>query len=80
MNASTVRDEVRAALRPETEAVEMDLSETKFLDSSGLGALVSIRKTMIARNGAVRIINPTANVLQILELTKMHRVLEIVNR
>ncbi len=83
LNASTgpaLRDEVRAALKPEYNCVEIDLSDTKFIDSSGLGALIAIQKTMGLRQGTVRIINPTNTVLQVLELTKLHRILEIVRR
>lgn len=83
LNASTapaLRDEVRAALKPEYNSVEIDLSDTKFIDSSGLGALIAIQKTMGLRQGTVRIINPTHTVLQVLELTKLHRILEIVRR
>lgn len=83
LNASTapvMRDEVRAALKPDQNCVEIDLSETKFIDSSGLGALIAIQKTMAMRQGVVRIINPTHTVAQVLELTRLHRVLEIVRR
>jgi len=83
LNASTApafRDEIRAALKPEYTAVDIDLSDTKFIDSSGLGALIAIQKTMAMRQGMVRIVNPTKTVMQILELTRLHRVLEIVRR
>jgi anti-sigma B factor antagonist len=78
--APQLRDQVRAALKPDTQSVEIDLSDTKFVDSSGLGALIAIQKTLGARNGAVLIVNPTSTVVQILELTRLHRVLEIVRR
>ena len=54
------------------------MSRTRFLDSSGLGALISIHKTLCSRQGVVRIVNPTPQVQQILELTRMHRIFEIV--
>lgn len=78
--ATALRDEARAALKPEHTCVEIDLSDTKFIDSSGLGALIAIQKTMATRQGSVRIVNPTNTVVQILELTKLHRVLDIVRR
>jgi anti-sigma B factor antagonist len=51
-----------------------------FLDSCGLGALISLHKTACTRNGAVRLLNPTPPVQQILELTRLHRVFEIVKK
>ena len=77
-NAAAFRDATRAALTDATTAVDVDLSLTRFLDSSGLGALIALQKTLAARSGHVRILNPTASAQQILELTRLHRVLEIV--
>ena len=77
-NASAFRDDLRAALTPRVTAVDVDLSATRFLDSSGLGALIALHKTLVVRGGALRILNPTSTAQQILELTRLHRILEIV--
>jgi len=77
-NAAQVRDDIRAALPPTCLNLELDLSGLSFLDSSGLGALISLHKTLRLRDGIMRLIKPAANVQQILELTRLHRVFEIV--
>lgn len=77
-NAAVFREETRAAVSAQHKSVEIDMSQTRFLDSSGLGALISIHKLMCSRGGSVRIRNPTPTVLQILELTRMHRIFEIL--
>jgi anti-sigma B factor antagonist len=77
-NATQVRDEIRAALPPATIQLDLDLSSLTFLDSSGLGTLISLHKTLRSRNGMVRLLQPAPNVRQILELTRLHRVFEIV--
>jgi anti-sigma B factor antagonist len=77
-NASLVRDEVRAALKDSHSTITVDLSDTSFLDSSGLGTLISLHKTMMGRSGVVRLLNPTPVATQVLELTRMHRIFEIV--
>ena len=77
-NAAGFRDDIRAALAPPVTTLDVDLSATTFLDSSGLGALIALHKTMVQRGGSVRLLNPTPTVLQILELTRLHRILEIV--
>jgi anti-sigma B factor antagonist len=79
-NANSFRDQVRAAMSEAQRFIEIDLSETMFLDSCGLGALISLHKTTCSRNGLVRLVNPTPPVQQILELTRMHRIFEIVKR
>jgi anti-sigma B factor antagonist len=79
-NSNSFRDQVRAALTEPQRIIEIDLSETMFVDSCGLGALISLHKTACSRNGLVRLLNPTPPVQQILELTRMHRIFEIVKR
>lgn len=78
-NAGQVRDAIRAELKPTHTALNLDLSGMTFLDSSGLGALISLHKSLRTQNGTVRLLKPTASVNQILELTRLHRVFEIVN-
>jgi anti-sigma B factor antagonist len=78
-NAALVRDEIRAALPATTIRLDLDLSALTFLDSSGLGTLVALHKTLRSRNGTVRLLQPAPNVRQILELTCLNRVFEIVN-
>ena len=77
-NADEFRDQARASLTHDLKAVDIDLSQTTFLDSCGLGALISLHKTMRERSGVVRLMHPSPGVLQILELTRMQRVFEIV--
>jgi anti-sigma B factor antagonist len=77
-NANSVRDQIRTALTNGERNIEIDLSETSFLDSCGLGALIALHKTACARNGTLRLLNPPPAVQQILELTRMHRIFEIV--
>jgi anti-sigma B factor antagonist len=79
VNSSEFRDQTRAALTSQTK-LEIDLSQTRLVDSSGLGALISLHKTMVGRKGHVRILHPSATVQQILELTRLHLVFEIVNQ
>jgi anti-sigma B factor antagonist len=77
-NSQSFRDQVRSALTADQRNIEIDLSQTMFLDSCGLGALISLHKTTCGRNGTVRLLNPTPPVHQILELTRMQRIFEIV--
>ena len=79
VNSQSFRDQVRTALTDEQKTIEIDLSETMFVDSCGLGALISLHKTVCARQGQVRLLQPTPPVRQILELTRMHRIFEIVH-
>ena len=82
-NARAFRKKVGAALVPELKHIEIDLSQMVSVDSSGLGALLSLyRKAndMNHRNGGVgvRLLNPQPSVQQVFELTRMHHLFEIV--
>ena len=68
---STVADTV-AAGRAE---VVVDLGETTFLDSSGLGALIAALKTTRQAGGDLRIARLAEQALMVLELTRMTSVL-----
>lgn len=59
--------------------VSIDLSKTRFIDSSGLGVLLSINKTLRAQGGELKLLNPSPAVAQLIELTRLHRVFEIVH-
>ena len=77
-NANAFRDEIRAAMTDSQKNLEIDLSQTAFIDSCGLGALIALHKTACARDGVLRLLNPPPPVQQILELTRMHRIFQIV--
>ena len=78
--AGAVRDAIRKALEPRHRTLNLDLSTITFLDSSGLGALIALNKTLLASGGRVQLLNPSTVARQILELTRLHRVFEIVTR
>ena len=77
-NANSFRDETRRAFGTDQLNIEIDLSQTNSVDSCGLGALVALHKTAASRGGALRLLHPNPAVQQILELTRMHRILEVI--
>jgi anti-sigma B factor antagonist len=77
-NSAALCLDVREALKEAMTFIDVDLSQTRLIDSSGLGALITLHKTMCARGGGLRVLNPAPNVKQILELTRLNRVFEIV--
>jgi len=55
----------------------VNLSEVRFVDSSGLGSLVSGFKNASARNGSLKLCGLQPQVKSMFELTRLHRVFEI---
>jgi len=69
---------VRATLADHHHVVEVDLSQTRTMDSEGVGALISVHKHLRERDGTLRLKRPTPFVHQLLQLLRLDRVLEIV--
>ena len=55
----------------------IDLKGVRFVDSSGLGSLVSGFKNASARNGNLKLCGLQPQVRSMFELTRLHRVFEI---
>lgn len=78
-NAKGFRDWVRDSIEDGHTHLEIDLSQTTFVDSCGLGALVALHKAVAARDGKLRLLNPQPAVRQLLELTRLNHVFEVVS-
>jgi anti-sigma B factor antagonist len=72
--ASSFRDAIGAAVA-EAPKVVIDLGPTTFIDSSGLGALVSGLKTCRQAGGDLRIAAAGEQVRTVLRLTNLDRIL-----
>ena len=77
-NCQAFREQVYAAWSDDLKQLEVDLSRTTFLDSCGLGALISLYKAAALRNGKMRVVNPSPRVQRLFDVTRMHRIFEIV--
>lgn len=58
--------------------IVIDLSQTEFIDSSGLGALVSCLKKARQAGGDLRIAGPAEQARTVFRLTNLDRVLKTV--
>ena len=81
VNSASFRDQVSAVLPTAPGMIEIDLAHTRFVDSSGLGALFALYRATTQRKGLVlRLLNPRPEIRQLLELTQMQQLFEIVQR
>lgn len=75
VSARRLRDLFTELVAAGTPRIVVDMGETTFLDSSGLGALVAGLKTARQAGGDLRIARPTEAVTVVLSLTNMDKVL-----
>jgi anti-sigma B factor antagonist len=57
--------------------IVVNLEEVRFIDSSGLGKLLSDYKNAIQQNGSLKLAGLQPQLQSIFELTRLHRVFEI---
>lgn len=77
-SAAEVKSVIRCEFNEGLLNIDFDCDAMGFLDSSGLGALLSMQKLANERGGKLRLLKPQPSIVQILELTRLHRVFEIV--
>lgn len=75
-NVREFRDQMQSLLKGQTRVV-LDMSTLKFVDSSGLGALISCLREVNGRKGDLCLANMTRSVLALFELMRMHRIFSI---
>lgn len=75
-NVHEFRDALQVLVRDRTKVV-LDLAGVKFIDSSGLGALISCLRQVNGRKGDLRLCSMSTNVRALFELMRMHRVFNI---
>ncbi len=76
-NSGELRDYLLSQLEAGGQQLIIDLSGVSFIDSSGLGALLSGFKNANLRSGSFVLSGLQSRVQSMFELTRLHRVFEI---
>ena len=76
-NSGELKVEMQRLFTEGKKNVLIDLQEVRFIDSSGLGALVSGFKNAISSQGNLKLSSLQPQVKSMFELTRLHRVFEI---
>lgn len=72
----TLKDKLIQIAREQNDLV-LDFSEVSFIDSSCLGALVSLAKTLREQKGDIKLVRLTEDVQSIFQITRLDRIFEI---
>jgi anti-sigma B factor antagonist len=79
LDASLVSDfknEITPILKSESQVV-LDLSDVQFVDSSGVGAILSCLRILNAEGGDLKLCSLSKPVRALFELVRMHKIFEI---
>lgn len=77
-NAKDLKSQVAPLIVSDAKVI-FDLSALKFVDSSGLGAMLSCLRQLNAIGGDLKLCGMIKPVRALFELVRMHRVFEIFN-
>jgi len=76
-NSSDLKDTMLRFLENGEKSIIVDLKEVRFIDSSGLGALLSGYKNANLHQGNLALSGLQSRVQSMFELTRLHQVFEI---
>ena len=76
-NVDELKEKALSILDIGSGAIVLDMSDTKFIDSIGLGALVSILKKTAQKDMKIVLCSLSPQVRQIFELTRLYRLFDI---
>jgi anti-sigma B factor antagonist len=75
-NAGEFKRDIAPVLEDNTRLV-LDLSRLRFVDSSGLGAMLSCLRQLGAKGGDLKLCGMSKQVRGLFELVRMHRIFDI---
>ena len=76
-NSDELKIEMSRLFESGTKDLLVDLKEVRFIDSSGLGVLVSGFKNASTHQGSIKLCSLQTQVKSMFELTRLHRVFDI---
>jgi anti-sigma B factor antagonist len=75
--ASELRGQLSQLISSGTTSFILDFKRCTFIDSTGLGVLVSIYKKCADHNGSMQIINVNDKVFKVFKLTRLDSIFDI---
>lgn len=77
--SALLRKTIRELLENGQTRILLNLGDVNYIDSSGIGELVSGFTAVRSRNGQLKLLNLTKKVHDLLQITKLFTVFEIYN-
>ena len=75
--SSTFRDSIRDLVAQNHKKLLLNLGEVSYIDSSGIGEMVSSFTTVTNHGGQLKLLNLTKRVKDLLQITKLYTVFEV---
>jgi anti-sigma B factor antagonist len=72
-----LRDSIRDLLAKGQKSILLNLADVNYIDSSGIGELVSAYTTVRNQGGELKLLNLTKKVHDLLQITKLYTVFDV---
>jgi anti-sigma B factor antagonist len=72
-----LRDAIRDLLAKGSKLILLNLADVNYIDSSGIGELVSAYTTVRNQGGELKLLNLTKKVHDLLQITKLYTVFDV---
>lgn len=76
-SASSLKKQLDFPIEPGVTKADVDLASVQFIDSSGVGVLLSIYRKLPQESAEVILRNVQSGVQSVLELLRLHRVFKV---
>ena len=77
--SAALRDLVRDLLSKGQKQILFNLGDVNYIDSSGLGHLVSAFTSVQNQGGQLKLLNLTDNIQNLMQITRLYTVFEIID-
>lgn len=78
-NSNQLKEETKNQLKKNKKANNfiLDLSQVPYLDSSGVGVILSLLKFIRKNKGSLAVVNPNEKIKRVFEITKLTEIIPV---
>ena len=77
--SASVRDMIHDLLSKGHKQILLNLGDVHYIDSAGLGSLVSAAASMRKQEGELKLLNLTSKVTNVMQITRLYTVFDIMD-
>ncbi len=70
---------INELVKAELPLIRLDLEDMEYIDSTGLGILMNIKKNRLGENQDIILVNPKRSIAKLMQLTGVDRIFKIEN-
>lgn len=72
-----LKEKIKDVLNMGMKSILVDLGKVPYVDSTGIGFLVSSQTAVVTEGGTLKLLNPNNRVREVLKITRLEKVFEI---